>query len=81
MLTDRGQNRTGEHMEQFSAQDPDLYCMLLYSADLINGAVIRGSKPWEKGDLSGQPLCGQQAGVEIGKGRPGWHLGSRGKAL
>lgn len=51
-------------MEHLSAEDPDLYCVLLYSADLISGARIRESKPWQKGNLSGQLLCGQQAGVE-----------------
>lgn len=68
-------------MEQLSAQDPDLHCVLLHSADLISGAMIRESKPREKGNLSGQMLCGQQAEAEIGKGRPGWHLGPWGKAL
>lgn len=34
-----------------------------------------------KAILSGQTLCGQQAEAEIGKGRPGWHLGPSGEAL
>ena len=63
------------------AQDPNLHCVLLYSADLIGGATICRSKPWEKGNLSGQLLRERQAGVENGEGRPGQHLGSWGKAL
>lgn len=76
MLSDRGQNHTREHTEQLSAQEPDPYCVLSYSADLIRKAVTHESKPWEKGNLSGQPLRGQQAGAQIGTGRPGWLLGS-----
>lgn len=51
MLSDRGRNCIGEHMEQLSTQDPDLHYVLLHSADLISGAMICESKPQEKGNF------------------------------